>query len=163
MLEKFGLQAWEDIIVDAGFKKEEAWVLSDYYSDGDTVNIVVAAAAKLGVDAGAVLEIYGGYFPKFLIDNQLDKMLHLMGNNLKDFLYNLDYLQCGLQTLNPPNTRLPAPPHPPHTNQLKPRAPASWGQGQNVDILRFRDVAVGVDVCLISYCHFDVHRGCPQS
>ena len=93
VLEKFGPAAWEDIIVDAGFKKEEAWVLTDYYSDGDTVNIVVAAAAKLGVDAGAVLEIYGSYFPHFLIENQLDKMLHLMGNNLKDFLYNLDYLQ----------------------------------------------------------------------
>lgn len=97
MLKKFGPAAWEDIIVQAGMNPDMSWVLYDYYSDADTVNIVVAAAGKLGVDAGAVLEIYGGYFVTFLQVNQLDKMLHLMGSCLKDFLYNLDYLHAHLE------------------------------------------------------------------
>jgi hypothetical protein len=35
-------------------------------------------------------------------DNELDKLLHIMGHNLKDFLYNLDYLHAHLQVLPAP-------------------------------------------------------------
>ena len=44
-----------------------------------------------------VLRIYGGYFVKFLKDNSLDKLLYIMGDNLADFLGNLDYLHQHLQ------------------------------------------------------------------
>ena len=30
-------------------------------------------------------------------DNQLDKLIHIMGSSLKDFLWNLDYLHAHLQ------------------------------------------------------------------
>ena len=81
----------------AGLPKDTAWVLYDYYPDGITVSLVVAAAGKLGVDAGTVLGIYGGYFVTYLKENSLDKLLYIMGSDLKSFLRNLDYLHAHLQ------------------------------------------------------------------
>jgi guanylate cyclase soluble subunit beta len=96
-LDKFDLAAWEGIVEAAGMPKDVSWVLSEYYPDSVTVSLVVAASEKLGVDAGTVLGIYGGYFISYLKKNSLDKKLHIMGDNLKDFLHNLDYLHGHLQ------------------------------------------------------------------
>jgi hypothetical protein len=97
VLDKFDLAAWEGIVEAAGMPKDVSWVLSEYYPDSVTVSLVVAASEKLGVDAGTVLGIYGSYFISYLKKNSLDKKLHIMGDNLKDFLHNLDYLHGHLQ------------------------------------------------------------------
>jgi hypothetical protein len=81
VLEKFGAPAWEDVLAEAGMSKDLQWVLYENYPDSVTVSIVLAAAAKLGVDADSVLELYGVY---------------IMGSQLKEFLFNLDYLHAHL-------------------------------------------------------------------
>ncbi|KAJ1490873.1 hypothetical protein T484DRAFT_1664823 [Baffinella frigidus] len=101
VLEKFGTPAWEDILDGAGMPRETAWVSYEYYPDGVTVELVLSAAKKLGAGADDVLQIFGGYFVKYLKDNQLDKLIHIMGDNLKDFLWNLDYLHAHLQDTFP--------------------------------------------------------------
>lgn len=177
VLEKFGTPAWEDILDGAGMPRETAWVSYEYYPDGVTVELVLSAAKKLGAGADDVLQIFGGYFVKYLKvsqpssqphsrlarwvgllcrgalaglgsqalahttlshqqrmdtsrrsgacahvnigpvagllsearsapqDNQLDKLIHIMGDNLKDFLWNLDYLHAHLQV--PPHPTIP--------------------------------------------------------
>ncbi len=91
VLERFGPDAWRGICEEAGVVDDE-WIQHEYYSDEQTVALAAAAAKALGVGADEVLKLYGAYFLKFLKDSAMDKILHVMGRDLPDFLSNLDYL-----------------------------------------------------------------------
>ncbi|KAJ1484488.1 hypothetical protein T484DRAFT_1797081 [Baffinella frigidus] len=71
VLDKFGKVAWEGILVEA-------------------------AASKLGVGADVVLDMFGAFFLEYLKLHDMDRLLHIMGDNLRSFLYNLDYLHAHL-------------------------------------------------------------------
>jgi guanylate cyclase soluble subunit beta len=96
VLEKFGQETWTRICAEAGVEDDD-FKFHDYHPDGQTVSLVLAASKVLGVEADQVLEIYGGYFLKFLEDEAMEKILHIMGSNLADFLDNLDWLHQHLR------------------------------------------------------------------
>ena len=87
VLEKFGQDTWTRICAEAGVEDDD-FKFHEYHPDGQTVSLVLAASKVLGVEADQVLEIYGEYFLKFLEDEAMDKILHIMGSNLADFLDN---------------------------------------------------------------------------
>ena len=96
VLEKFGQDTWTRICAEAGVEDDD-FKFHEYHPDGQTVSLVLAASKVLGVEADQVLEIYGEYFLKFLEDEAMDKILHIMGSNLADFLDNLDWLHQHLR------------------------------------------------------------------
>ena len=84
VIDKFGKAAWEGICNAAGV--EESFQLHDYYEDADTVKLVQAAAAALGVEGSAVLELFGEYFAGYLKQRGHDELLGLLGGTIVDFL-----------------------------------------------------------------------------
>jgi len=101
VVEKFGEEAWPQILARADTFIDDDWEAETKYSDSTTVAIVVAAAEVLGTDVAPVLETFGRYFLSFLKETKYDKLLYVLGGTLKDFLYNLDYLHTHLQLVFP--------------------------------------------------------------
>jgi len=101
VVQQHGQAAWDAIAAKVGEVANTEWVSDGEYEDGTTVAMVVAASELLGTEVGAVLEAFGIFFVSFIRESTFVKLVSVLGNNLKDFLYNLDYLHTHLQTVFP--------------------------------------------------------------
>jgi Haem-NO-binding len=102
VVSKFGEETWHKIkekancnVVDGGFLRYK------YYPDSDTVSLVVAASEVLGISVDDVLQTFGDYFIDYVQDNGYSNVLECLGNNLRDWLSNLNSLHDHLQASYP--------------------------------------------------------------
>lgn len=72
-----------------------------YYSDEDTVKLVVAASEVLRISVDDVLHAFGDYFIDYVQDNGYSNVLECLGSNMRDWLSNLNSLHDHLQASYP--------------------------------------------------------------
>ena len=102
VVEKFGEDIWHQIKVKAGCEVSDGGFLRyKYYHDSDTVGLVVAASEVLGISVDDVLYAFGDYFIDYVKENGYSNVLECLGNNLRDWLSNLNSLHDHLQASYP--------------------------------------------------------------
>lgn len=82
-------------VVDAFF------VSMERYPDAVTYNLVVAAAGVLDIDAGELLEAIGEHWVEFAKSHGYRAMFSLWGDNLIEFLENLDMMHARVKVAMP--------------------------------------------------------------
>ncbi len=96
----FGEASWEQIKAKAQVK-EPSFVSMQSYSDDVTYNLVGAATEVLNLTAEQVLETFGEYWVLFTAKEGYGSMLDAAGNNLVDFLQNLDAMHVRVGNVMP--------------------------------------------------------------
>ena len=100
VVEQFGDEAWNRIRERAGIAEEE-FVSMESYDDKVTYDLVGAASEELGVDAGTILEGFGGYWVKYTGVEGYGHLLDSAGSNLTEFLSNLDQMHARVKLAFP--------------------------------------------------------------
>jgi hypothetical protein len=96
----FGEDTWLKIKEEAQVK-QASFVGMESYPDGITYSLVGAASKVLGASAGQILEAFGEYWVLYTAKEGYGDMLDMAGDNLRDFLHNLDALHVRVGTLMP--------------------------------------------------------------
>ena len=100
-----GREAWERIMAAAAVSGP--FVCMRQYDDAVTYRLVEAAAQVLGASSSEVLEAFGEFWTSYTAREGYGDMLGLMGDNLVDFLNDLDnhHARVGLSfpELRPPS------------------------------------------------------------
>jgi len=100
---KFGLATWHEIKKQAGCNvKDFSFVRHEYYDDGLTVSLVVAASNVLGIPVDAVLEAFGEFFMEFVRKNGYENLLSCQGSTLRLWLSNMNAMHDHLASALPP-------------------------------------------------------------
>lgn len=94
----FGELAWEQIKTKAKIS-ETSFVSMQAYDDHMTYDLVGAATEVLGLSAEQVLEAFGEYWVLYTAKEGYGSILDAAGNNLVDFLKNLDALHVRVGSL----------------------------------------------------------------
>lgn len=103
VISKFGIEAWHRIKKRANCTVEDGgFVRHDRYSDGSTVDLVVAASQELGLSVSDVLEAFGAYFFHFTRNQGYDTLLACQGGSLRTWLANVNALHDHLESSFPP-------------------------------------------------------------
>ena len=106
ILNNFGEQKWNEIKKKAGVD-EDFFISLHSYDDSSTYNLVGAASEVLGISAYDVLVSFGKYWVEFTGEQGYSNLLSMGGDNLVDFLKNLDALHLRVGTtyaeLKPPS------------------------------------------------------------
>ena len=98
--EKFGEDKWKEIKTMSNFD-EDMFIGLQSYPDELTYKLVKNASVVLGADASIVMETFGEYWILYTANEGYGNLLDLAGNNLVDFLDNLDMLHSRLSNLMP--------------------------------------------------------------
>lgn len=80
------------------------WIRYEKYSDELTLRIVYAICEVLGVDFDTVMEVFGQYFMEYVREEGYYHMLSLLGENLREWLTNVNDLHKHLQNSLPDAT-----------------------------------------------------------
>jgi len=103
-----GEEVWEQIKAKAGIEIDY-FVSMNSYPDHVTYSLVGAASELLGLPAEDVLKKFGEYWVLYTAKQGYGDLLAMSGNNLKDFLMNLDKLHASVglsfPQLQPPSFR----------------------------------------------------------
>ena len=104
--ETYGERYWANIRRRA--KLRNHWfVTHEVYSDSVMNDLVEAAAAELGEDAGHVMKMFGEYFVQNIGRYGYARLLRVLGRDLRDFLNGLDdlheYLRFSYPKMRPPS------------------------------------------------------------
>jgi len=98
VLTKFGSELWAEILVELKLDGDDDLLhMEQYYEDEATLALVGAAAKVLGVGFDEVLMVYGEYFVDVLHMGGHLRMMRTMGENIQDFLGNVNHLHYGLE------------------------------------------------------------------
>lgn len=104
----FGADKWEAIRLKAGVK-ETAFVSMESYPDDITYKLAGSASEVLGITLDQALEAFGEYWVLYTAQEGYGDMLKMCGNNLKEFLMNLDHLHARIRLsfpqLKPPTLK----------------------------------------------------------
>jgi len=98
--EKFGEDKWNEIKKLSGFE-DDFFIGLQSYPDALTYTLVKNASKVLGADASVVMETFGEYWILYTVDEGYGGMMDLAGDNLPDFLNNLDMLHNRLNNIMP--------------------------------------------------------------
>ena len=98
--EQFGDEAWENICARAGIAERD-FISMEGYDDSVTYDLVGAASEELGLDAADILEAFGGYWVKYTAVEGYGELLNSAGDNLADFLTNLDQMHARVKLAMP--------------------------------------------------------------
>eukprot|EP00929_Paragymnodinium_shiwhaense_P037198 TRINITY_DN19862_c0_g1_i1.p1 TRINITY_DN19862_c0_g1~~TRINITY_DN19862_c0_g1_i1.p1 ORF type:complete len:867 (-),score=49.36 TRINITY_DN19862_c0_g1_i1:236-2836(-) len=103
VLDKFGLDVWNQIKAEAGCGRVplDGFVRHESYDDDLTLKLVAAASKVLNIDAGDVLQVYGGYFVEWLCDQGYKGYLRSQGRDLFEFLYHMNRMHQNLKLSMP--------------------------------------------------------------
>lgn len=96
----FGEDTWKEIRREAGFEEEEFIGLKSY-PDSLTYDLVRIGSERLGVPQEVLLEKFGEQWISHTAANGYDNVLHLGGNNMIDFLHNLNSIHSKITHLMP--------------------------------------------------------------
>src|SRR6185437_8668564 len=109
VLSKFGEAKWEEICRKAAVTETD-FVSMEKYPDETTYRLVGAASEVLNTPAEDVLELFGEYWTVYSAEAGFGHMLEFAGNNLVDFLRNLDNMHTRIALtfpkLDPPSFRV---------------------------------------------------------
>ena len=104
--ERFGEDTWE-IIKQKAEVDVDIFLSMDAYPDDVTHRLVKAASIVLGISAAEILQAFGEYWVLYTAKEGYGEMLDMAGDNLPEFLQNLDNLhsRVGLSfpQLKPPS------------------------------------------------------------
>lgn len=101
VLRRYGEETWEAIKKKAGVNLEGRFLVRIVYDDLKTYDLVGAATEVLGVPATKILEMFGETFFDFCQESGYDRILHVLGGKLSEFLCNLDALHDHLGSIYP--------------------------------------------------------------
>ena len=100
IIERFGVEKWEEVKHKAGFNSEGFMTLKPY-PDELTFKLVGAASEILNVPADTLLEAFGEYWILYTAEKGYGEMLNLAGNSFPAFLKNLNMLHGRVTNLMP--------------------------------------------------------------
>ena len=100
IVENYGKEKWLEIKKKAGIA-EEQFVNMQSYDDKITYAMVGAASEVLKLEAAEVLEKFGEYWILHTAKEGYGNLLDMGGNNLPDFLKNLNMLHFKVGSLMP--------------------------------------------------------------
>ncbi len=89
VVSKFGEAKWTEIARKAGVT-DPSFVSMAKYPDEVTYKLVGAASEVLGAPPAAILEAFGEHWTVYSADSGFGHLLDFAGDNLVDFLRNLD-------------------------------------------------------------------------
>jgi len=98
--EKFGEDKWIEIKKLSNFD-DDFFIGLQAYPDSLTYDLVKNASRVLGADASVVMEAFGEYWILYTANEGYGEMLDLAGDNLSDFLNNLDMLHNRVNNIMP--------------------------------------------------------------
>jgi hypothetical protein len=98
--ENFGEDKWEEIKKLSGFT-DDFFIGLQSYPDDLTYTLVKNASKVLGADAAVVMETFGEYWILYTANEGYGDMLNLAGDNLVDFLNNLNMLHQHVNNIMP--------------------------------------------------------------
>ena len=98
--EKFGEDKWQEIKKLSDFE-DDFFIGLQTYPDALTYTLVKNASKVLGADASFVMETFGEYWILYTADEGYGDIMNLAGDNLPDFLNNLDMLHNRLNNIMP--------------------------------------------------------------
>jgi hypothetical protein len=98
--EKFGEDKWIEIKKLSNFE-DDFFIGLQAYPDSLTYELVKNASRVLGADASVVMEAFGEYWILYTANEGYGEMLDLAGDNLSDFLNNLDMLHNRVNNIMP--------------------------------------------------------------
>ncbi len=102
----FGEDTWETIKQKADVDID-VFLSMDAYPDDVTHRLVRAATEVLGMSAAEILQAFGEYWVLYTAKEGYGEMLEMAGDNLPDFLQNLDNLHArvglSFSQLKPPS------------------------------------------------------------
>jgi hypothetical protein len=98
--EKFGEDKWQEIKKLSGFE-DDFFIGLQSYPDSLTYTLVKNSSKVLGADASVVLEAFGEYWVLYTVNEGYGDMMELAGDNLPEFLNNLDMLHNRLNNIMP--------------------------------------------------------------
>jgi hypothetical protein len=107
--QNFGETAWHKICNRANLDTSE-FVSMEQYPDSITYDLVGAASEVLDLPPELVLETFGRYWVEFVGEQNYGKLMDAAGDNLGDFLENLDEMHSRVMLsypdLVPPSFKL---------------------------------------------------------
>lgn len=98
--EKFGEDKWQEIKKLSSFE-DDFFIGLQSYPDSLTYTLVKNSSKVLGADASVVLEAFGEYWVLYTVNEGYGDMMELAGDNLPEFLNNLDMLHNRLNNIMP--------------------------------------------------------------
>lgn len=103
---EYGEQAWLDIIKQSGIPHRDFYI-QKCYSETLIPRITKAAAEYTNTSSQQLMRLFGNSFVHFLGNYGYDRILRVLGRNLRDFLSGLDnlheYLRFSYTKLKPPS------------------------------------------------------------
>ena len=106
---RFGEAKWEEVRRKAGVA-DEVFINMEKYPDEATYKLVGAASEVLGAPPAAILENFGEYWTVYSAEAGFGHLLDFAGNNLVDFLRNLDNMHTRIALtfpkLEPPSFKV---------------------------------------------------------
>jgi hypothetical protein len=103
---QYGEETWEEIKSKAEVEIE-AFISMDAYPDDITYRLVDAASVAMEIPATDVLEAFGRYWILFTATEGYGSLMEMAGDNLPEFLQNLDNLHARVG-LSFPNLQPPS-------------------------------------------------------
>ena len=98
--EKFGEDKWQEIKKLSGFE-DDFFIGMQTYPDSLTYSLVKNASTVLGAEASVVMEAFGEYWILYTANEGYKEMMELSGENLPEFLNNLDMLHERVSQIMP--------------------------------------------------------------
>lgn len=95
-----GVDKWQEIARLSDFPDQDFIAMSPY-PDALTYSLVGNASKVLGIDANILLEKFGEHWILYTASEGFGNLLNLSGNNLADFLGNMDMLHNQLTGIMP--------------------------------------------------------------
>ncbi len=100
VLNKFDQQTWVEIRQKANIS-ETSFVCMQAYPDDVTYRLVEAASSVLEMPTSTILEAFGEYWVGFAAESGYSDMMDVSGDNLPEFLDNLDELHSRVGAIFP--------------------------------------------------------------
>ena len=97
---KFGEDKWLEIKKLSNFE-DDFFIGLQPYPDELTYSLVKNASKVLGADASYVMEAFGEYWILYTVNEGYGDMMNLSGDNLTEFLNNLDMLHQRVNSIMP--------------------------------------------------------------
>ncbi len=102
----YGDETWEAIKRKAGVDVD-IFLSMKQYDDAVTYQLVGAASELLDTPAEAILEGFGRFWVTFTAEKGYGALIKMSGDNLREFLYNLDHMHARV-ALSFPNLEPPS-------------------------------------------------------
>jgi hypothetical protein len=92
---QFGEEIWQQIRQKAEIETD-TFLSMEGYPDDITHRLVKAASAVLGLSAAEIMQAFGEFWVKYTAEEGYGELMDMSGDNLPEFLQNLDALHARL-------------------------------------------------------------------